>query len=101
MRSSGSDFRLATLKEVQKEWQKEWKKSHDAWKRANHNIKLCFDDDLITAMKGSGEFDEAERKKCPPSIMRLARRQAYQQGSAILDDRMNTVVMGRTLNRKL
>ena len=31
--------------------------------------------------------------------MRLARRQAYKQGSAILDDRMN--VMGWTLFRKL
>ena len=52
-------------------------------------------------MKGSGEFDDAKRTKCPLSIMRLARRHAYKQGSAILDDRMNAVVMGRTLFRKL
>jgi len=60
---------------------------------------LCFDDDFITAMKGSGEFDDAERKKCPLRIMRLARRQAYKQGFAILDDRMNAVVKGRTLRK--
>jgi len=96
-----SEFRLSTLKEVQKEWRKEWKKSQDAWKRAYHNIVLCFDDDFITAMKGSGEFDDAERMKCPLSIMRLAHRQAYKQGSVILDDHMNAVVMGRTLFRKL
>jgi len=96
-----SEFRLSTLKEVQKEWRKEWKKSQDAWKRAYHNIVQCFDDDFITAVKGSGEFNDAERTKCPLSIMRLARRQAYKQGSAILDDRMNAVVMGRTLFRKL
>ena len=33
--------------------------------------------------------------------MRLARRQAYKQGSAILDEGMNAVVIGRTLFRKL
>jgi len=96
-----SEFRLSTLKEVQKEWRKEWKKSQDAWKRAYHNIVLCFDDDFITVMKGSGEFDGAERTKCPLSIMRLARRQAYKPGSANLDARMNAVVMGRILFRKL
>ncbi len=74
-----SDSRLAILKEVQKEWRKEWKKSHEAWKRAYHNIMLCFDDDFITAMKGSGEFDDAATKKCPLSMMRLARKQAYKQ----------------------
>ncbi len=67
--------------------------SHDAWKRAYHNIVLCFDDDFITAMKGSGEFDEAESKKCPLTIMRLAHRQENKQGSAILDHCMNAVVM--------
>ena len=90
-------FRVTALSEVSKEYRKEIKGWNKRKKRAYYMLRLICEEEFITGMKGVAGYEDVTRKECPVEFAKIARMQAYRNGTSILDERASAVLCGRDL----
>ena len=58
-------------------------------------LHLTCEEEFITGMKGVAGYEDVTRKECPVEFAKIARIQAYRNGTSILDERAPAVLSGR------